>query len=199
MKQIIFLYIALGFTLTGCNLFFGISDLKPQTTNSIVKYGLNVGYKTNEQFYLIDSSKIEEIWKGAFPKAYIYDSSGNLLQHLSCFATGISDLELFFSRNNHKSVNDTIMHLFGNDTIINIAPKFNKLTSYIYSSNGKVEFPDSKYYVVYFWSKSFGRINKKSAVPMEKYIISHPEYFSTFIKINCDYLKSWGVTKKDLK
>ncbi|GEM_PF-6989049 len=198
MKQIKFLWIVFGLTFSGCSLFFGISDLEPQTTDSVVKYGRKVGYNTNEQFYFIDSSKIEEIWRGAFPKAYIYNSSGELVQHLSCFATGTSDLEWFFSKSNHRSVNDTIMHLLGNDTIINIAPKFDDLMNNIYSNKGKVEIPESNYYVVYFWSKSFGRINKKSAVPMEKYILNHPENSSTFIKINCDYMKSWGVKKEDI-
>ena len=90
------------------------------------------------------------------------------------------------------------MHLLGSDTIINIAPKFDELMNNIYSNEGKVEIPKSKYYVVYFWSKSFGKINKKIAVPMEQYIINHPEYSSSFIKINCDYMKSWGVTKEDI-
>jgi hypothetical protein len=198
MKQIKFLLILVGLSLSGCSLFFGISNLEPQTTDSVIKYARKVGYITNEQFYFIDSSKIEEIWRGAFPKAFIYNSSGELVQHLSCFATGPDDLEWFFSKSNHSAVNDTIKHLLGSDTIINIAPKFDKLKNNIYSNGGKVEFPVSKYYVLYFWSKSFGKINKKIAVPMEQYIINHPEYASSFIKINCDYMKSWGVTKKDI-
>ncbi len=198
MKQIKFLWIVLGLTFSGCQLFFGISKLKPQTTDSVIKYGRKVGYIADEHFYFIDSTKIEEIWHGAFPKAYIYNSSGELVQHLGCFATGTSDLEWFFSKSSHRTVNDTIMHLLGNDTIINVAPKFDELMSNIYSNKGKVKIPESKYYVVYFWSKSFGRINKKSAVPMEQYIISHPEDSSSFIKINCDYMKSWGVTKQDI-
>lgn len=63
----------------------GMRELKPENEESILKYGNKGGYDVENRFYYIDSSKVDEIWKGAFPKAYIYDKTGKLVRHLDCF------------------------------------------------------------------------------------------------------------------
>ncbi len=182
-------------------LVLGMKEPKPESIQSIRKYGKKVGYDINNHFFYIDSSKVNEIWKGAFPKAYIYDKQGRLLMHLDCFATGVDDLNLFFKKPKDftQKVSDTLFILYGRDTILNVAPPFSSLPEMVHSLTDKTEFKESDYYIVYFWSKSFGRINKKIGSLMEKYVKDHPEFNSVFIKINCDYQKDWGYTKRDLK
>jgi hypothetical protein len=179
----------------------GVRELKPESPESIIKYGDKVGYDIDNHFFYIDSSKVDEIWKGAFPKAYIYNKNGDLVRHLDCFSSGVDDLKSFYKKplGSAPKVPDTLRILLGTDTILNIAPSFTSLPKMIHSLTKSAEFKESEYYIIYFWSKSFGRINKKNGVQMEEYIKDHPEFSTSFIKINCDYHEDWGYTKEQLK
>lgn len=200
--------IVLSLLLTGCGKLFmlvviGYREPKPESLETIEKYAKKSGYDVQNQFYYIDSAQVEKTWKGAFPKAYIYDSAGRLMRHLDCFAMGMDDLFAFYKipPGKAKPVSDTLLILMGKDTIRNVAPKFSALKGQLHAFGAKpsIQLPESKYYVVYFWSKSFGRINRKFGVPMEKFIKNHPELSSVFIKINCDFQKRWGYTKEKIK
>jgi hypothetical protein len=198
--------ILLLISLSACSKAFmyfvvGMRELKPESTLSIRKYGVKVGYDVDNHFYFMDSSKIEEIWKGTFPKAYIYNEKGKLVRYLDCFATGMNDLKSFYKKpiGTAHPISDTMRVLFGTDTILNVAPQFITLPTIIQSQNKNLEFEGYAYYIVYFWSKSFGRINKRNGVQMERYIKDHPEHSTLFIKINCDYQKDWGYTKRQLR
>lgn len=208
LKKNIFILLLLSLLSSSCGKLFmlvviGYREPKPETQKSIEKYGKKSGYDIQKQFYYIDSTQVEKTWKGAFPKAYIYDSSGQLMRHLDCFSQGLNDLFAFYKipADKVKPVSDTLLIIMGKDTIRNVAPEFLQLKQQIHSFDSIqfVQLPKAKYYVVYFWSKSFGRINRKFGVPMEKFIQNHPELSSVFVKINCDFQRPWGYTKEKIK
>lgn len=194
-------------SLSSCDavmfVVMGVKPLKPETSKSLLKYERKVGYNTQQNNFLIDSSKIDEIWKGAFPKAFIYDKNGNTVMFLDCFGESVAQLEYFFGLpvESRKKVSDTLHLLLGKDTLLHIAPTFKEVitSSTVLSGDPTFIHPGAEYYVVYFWTKSFGRINRKYGAKMEQYIHRHPEFNAAFIKINCDYQKDWGYSKKGLK
>lgn len=194
-------------TLYGCApmmlVVMGVKSPKPETTKSLLRYEEKVGYDTGTNNFFIDSSKIEETWDGAFPKGFIYDKSGKTLYFLDCFGESVNQLKYFFNlpKESHKPISDTLRLIMGQDTLLHIAPDFSEIVRESHSLSGESALlqPGTDYYVVYFWSKAFGRINKKYGSKMEKYIKEHPEFNAAFIKINCDYQKEWGYSKKELK
>jgi hypothetical protein len=205
-KAILFTLLLMAFSSCGKLFQFfilGIRQAKPETQESIISYGKKVGYDTNEHFYFIDSAEVQKTWKGSFPKAFIYDDEGYIVKHLDCFATSLNDLKAFYNQplGTAPRISNTALSIFGTDTIKTIAPAFEDLKNSVHGLNNSkvIDLPKAKYYLVFYWSKSFGKINKKRGVEMEKYLLSHPEFSTAFIKINCDYQKQWGYTKKDLR
>ena len=194
-------------SLTSCDaimfVVMGVKSPKPETVKSILAYEKKVGYDTENNNFYIDSSRITETWNGAFPKGFIYDRNGNTVAFLDCFGESMIQLRQFFDSpiESRKKLSDTLHILIGQDTLLHIAPQFSELIRLSKPLNNHSVFikPISDYYVVYFWSKSFGRINKKHGSKMEDYIEGHPEFNASFIKINCDYQKDWGYTKKQIK
>jgi hypothetical protein len=102
----------------------GMRELKPETPKSIIGYGKRVKYDVENNFFQIDSSKVNQVWKGAFPKAYIYENNGDVVKHLDCFATMEHEVKLFFSKpiGSAQKVSDTLRQLLGQDIYLNIAP-----------------------------------------------------------------------------
>ncbi len=194
-------------TFSSCDaimfVVMGVKSPKPQTTKSLLSYERKVDYNTEKNNFYIDSSEIDHIWLGAFPKGFIYDENGNTVAFLDCFHESLSQLRYFFDLplDSRKPVSDTLHMLLGQDTLLHIAPKFSEIVQFSKVIEGDTALvkPETEYYVVYFWSKSFGRINKKFGSKMEAYIEEHPEFNASFIKINCDYRKDWGYTKKQLR
>lgn len=194
--------------LSGCGkimmyTFWGIKSPKPETTKSILAYEKKVGYNVAKDNFYIDSSQVSNVWEGAFPKAFIYDSKGNTMLFLDCFAEGENQLKYFFNlpEQSRKPVSDTLRIIMGKDTLMHVAPDFPEIVrlSRSLTDDSNLIKPNTDYYIVYFWSKAFGKVNKRIGSEMEDYIEEHPEFNSSFVKINCDYQKNWGYTKKQIR
>lgn len=182
-------------------VLFGIKPLDLETATTIQRYERKVGYDPVNNNYYVDSTQIEYIWKGMFPKAFIYNSHGKVVRFLDCFATGPDDLNAFFGNTTvpKREINDTVLHVMGKDTIVQVAPPLAWFEQQLRGFDGNHFQKDSSdYYVVYCWSKAFGRINRKFGVKMEKAIKSHKEWNARFVKVNCDFRKGWGFSKEDI-
>lgn len=193
--------------LTSCSkliarVFFDVRDPKPESEKTIKKYALKSDLDNKVNFFYIDSNEVENINTGAFPKAYIFSKDKIAIEQLHCFASGKQDLVDFFNlKVKPKSMPDTILHYYTKEDYITfITPKFSDIQKTCYADKStKVDTLEAEYYVVYFWCKMLGKTNKKNAGQMESYLKKHPEHNAKFIKINCDFQKRWGYTKKKLK
>ena len=80
-----------------------LNKKQPISKGDVVSCAEKNGMITNELFFILDSSTAKIEGRGIFPKTFIYDSLGNLMAHLPCFATQISELKEFCKRNQQNS------------------------------------------------------------------------------------------------
>lgn len=167
-------------------VFYGAHQPRIETPESIYKYLEKKSIKTNNVYFLKDSTAFYEYFDafGKLPRVYIYNNNKYLLDIIekdTC--SGQTD--------------DMIYHLSTNKIYpIDSSRILEQVMANILTSNGYKISTDtinsSDFYVMMYFAKFTGKLNKQNISYWEQQLIMKEDSLNlTIYKICCDPLESW--------
>ncbi|MCX6296963.1 MAG: hypothetical protein NTX97_13055 [Bacteroidetes bacterium] len=188
-----FLLIILHFGCTKIMFYqFGVRNPKVENKKSILDYLTANNLSTENSFCLQDTAALTKFYNRDIgtPEIRFYDRNGYLMLY----------------RDNKKcnAQNDSLITFLNPKNVIKI-DSTNNLSEYlkqIKTLDGKDINPDEfkgyDYYLIMYWAKWTGKVNKIKMEDWEKSIVNKNDPKIKTIKVTTDYMDFWPLEKSDM-
>jgi hypothetical protein len=195
MKNKLYLLL-LSFVVPGCTKIFmysyGIRNPKIESPKSITEYLKKNGLKTESSYALKDTVTLNAFFKSNIgsPEIRFYDKNGYLMlyrDNKKCNAQNDSLIEFLDPKN--------VIRI---DSSQNIYPYLNNLRSLNGEKVNIGEFQGYDFYLITYWAKWAGKVNKIKMVDWEKSLSVKTNLKIKSIKVTSDYMEFWNIKKKDM-
>ena len=168
-------------------LYLGMTDPKNEDKQSLYAYAEKINLSTND-FYVIDTSQLKEIYTGSFPKVYFFNEAGDLIISGNCFGALPELVDTLKSKKNFDIVKPNYL-----------SEVLNKVKTFDGNPVTQLDV-NSKFTIVFYWAKWMGKLNKTKLLALEQRIKELENQVDIrLIKINADFQSSWKLSEDELQ
>ncbi|MFL5765137.1 MAG: hypothetical protein ACJ77K_14435 [Bacteroidia bacterium] len=169
----------------------GIRNPRIETETSILNYLKANGLNTNNCFALRDTFALNSFFESKIgtPEIRFYDKNGYLMQYRDekrCNGQNDSLIEFL-----------NPVNIIRVDSTQNIFNYLNEIRTLKGQTVNPDDFKNFDFYLITYWTKWMGKVNKNKIGDWEN-SLQKPNSKIKSIKITCDYMDFWSISKKDM-
>jgi hypothetical protein len=176
--------------ISACNpivkVLYGIKKPSVETKESTIRYIEKIGMETENNYALPENEYEILAAKVGIPTFYIFNADGNqIILETEC---GALKTEFIQDLDRNKS--------YKTESKINMDEFTSKLVFLDGKNANYTLHTDTDFYLIIYWAKFIGRVNKKSPAAWEKTAKHNKKANISIIKINMDFRNFWENSDK---